>query len=41
MAASFGGTEIYYPLETAITAPIIKGYPRFIFLLTDGTVGNT
>lgn len=41
MEADFGGTEIYYPLENALTLPTIDGYPRFVFLLTDGTVSNT
>ncbi len=41
MSADFGGTEIYYPLENALTEKGIDLYPRFIFLLTDGTVSNT
>jgi hypothetical protein len=41
MNADFGGTEIYYPLENALTQPLIEGYPRFVFLLTDGSVSNT
>ena len=41
MEADFGGTEIYYPLESALNQKGIDGYPKTIFLLTDGTVDNT
>lgn len=41
MSANFGGTQIYFPLENALDQAAIDGYPRFIFLLTDGTVSNT
>lgn len=39
-AANMGGTEIYTPLQKVFSAPQVKGYPRFIFLLTDGAVEN-
>lgn len=41
MGADFGGTEIYQPLDFALSQPGIQGYPRFVFLLTDGQVSNT
>jgi len=39
--ANMGGTDIYNPLEKIFSLPVKKGYPRFIFLLTDGDVTNT
>jgi len=39
--ADMGGTEIYSPLEQLFNSPAHKGYPRFLFLLTDGGVSNT
>ena len=36
-----GGTEIYAPLFHLITQKPIPGYPKQIFLLTDGGVSNT
>jgi len=39
--ANMGGTHIYNPLREVLEAPIKKGYPRFVFLLTDGDVSNT
>ena len=36
-----GGTEILAPLEWALQQPVIDGYSRQIFLLTDGEVGLT
>ena len=39
--ADMGGTEIYRPLSELFDSPANKGYPRFIFLLTDGGVSNT
>jgi len=39
--ANLGGTEIYSPLKLIFNTPIKNGYPRFIFLLTDGGVSNT
>ena len=41
MSADMGGTEIYNPLFNLITAKPIDGYPKQIFLLTDGGVSNT
>ena len=38
--ADLGGTEIYSPLEKIFKTPRKKGYPRQIFLLTDGCVSN-
>lgn len=39
--ANMGGTHIYNPLREVLEAPLKKGYPRFVFLLTDGDVSNT
>ena len=36
-----GGTEIEQPLENILKANVIEGYPKQIFLLTDGEVQNT
>ena len=41
MSANFGGTEIYRPLEKILNEKVNEGYPRHIFLLTDGGVSNT
>ncbi len=41
MEADLGGTEIYAPLYFAINKNPIDGYPRQMFLLTDGGVFNT
>lgn len=41
MNADLGGTEILAPLREVFSQPLIKGYPRQIFLLTDGEVCNT
>ena len=41
MGADLGGTEILAPLKAVFSQPLIKGYPRQVFLLTDGEVGNT
>lgn len=41
MYADMGGTEIYQPLFNLITQKPIEGYPKQIFLLTDGGVSNT
>jgi hypothetical protein len=36
-----GGTEIEEPLENILKAKVIEGYPKQIFLLTDGEVSDT
>ncbi|KAK3702964.1 hypothetical protein QZH41_012402 [Actinostola sp. cb2023] len=41
MEADLGGTNILAPLQDVFSQPLIKGYPRQVFLLTDGGVGNT
>ncbi|KAK3723599.1 hypothetical protein QZH41_019314 [Actinostola sp. cb2023] len=41
MEADLGGTEILAPFQDVFSQPLIKGYPRQVFLLTDGEVGNT
>jgi hypothetical protein len=41
MMADLGGTEIYEPLEKVLKSRTIDGYPKQIFLLTDGSVSNT
>ena len=40
-AADFGGTDIYSPLCEIFRQQVDLDYPRTIFLLTDGQVGNT
>lgn len=40
-AADRGGTEIAKPLKQVLQTLPIKGYPRHVFLLTDGQVGDT
>lgn len=41
MSADMGGTEIYEPLDKILKNKVIEGYPKQIFLLTDGGVSNT
>jgi len=41
MTADLGGTEIYYPLQNLLKEKVQEGYPRHVFLLTDGGVSNT
>lgn len=41
MKADLGGTEIERPLMSIFKSPVIEGYPKQIFLLTDGEVSNT
>ncbi|KAG8431248.1 hypothetical protein GDO86_019189 [Hymenochirus boettgeri] len=36
-----GGTNILSPLNWIIRQPVSRGYPRMLFLLTDGAVSNT
>lgn len=35
-----GGTQILNPLQNVMTIDEIKGYPRLVFMLTDGAVTN-
>lgn len=41
MTANMGGTAIYSPLSNILKEKPIEGYPKQIFLLTDGAVSNT
>ena len=41
MQADLGGTEILSPLQEVFSQPHIEGFPRQVFLFTDGEVGNT
>jgi uncharacterized protein with von Willebrand factor type A (vWA) domain len=41
MSANLGGTEIEKPLSKILKETIKDGYPRHVFLLTDGQVTNT
>lgn len=41
MNADMGGTEIYDPLKKLLEQKGVEGYPRQVFLLTDGDVSNT
>ena len=41
MGANLGGTQIYDPLYNLVSQKPIEGYPKQIFLLTDGCVSNT
>jgi uncharacterized protein with von Willebrand factor type A (vWA) domain len=41
MKSNMGGTEINKPLAAVLKNPVKKGYPRHVFILTDGTVTNT
>jgi hypothetical protein len=41
MKADMGGTVIYKPLEDIFKSQLIEGYPKQIFLLTDGGVSDT
>ena len=38
--SDLGGTEIYEPLKWILEQPIIDGYHRQVFLLTDGEVSE-
>ncbi|CAH2318358.1 Hypothetical predicted protein [Pelobates cultripes] len=41
LRADMGGTNILDPLNWIIRQPVCRGYPRLLFLLTDGAVSNT
>ncbi|XP_063798225.1 von Willebrand factor A domain-containing protein 5B1 [Pseudophryne corroboree] len=41
LRADMGGTNILSPLNWIIRQPVCRGYPRLLFLLTDGAVSNT
>jgi len=41
MKSDLGGTNIQGPLEAILKRPLLKGYPRQVFILTDGGVNNT
>ena len=38
LKANMGGTELMKPLEAVFSAPIVPGYVRQVFVLTDGQV---
>lgn len=38
LKADLGGTEIAAPLRQVLSQPLIKGYTRQVFVLTDGQV---
>ena len=40
MDANLGGTVILAPLHRILTEKTIPGYPRHVFLLTDGSVSD-
>ncbi|MEE6482169.1 hypothetical protein FKM82_013168 [Ascaphus truei] len=41
LRADMGGTNVLSPLNWIIRQPLCRGYPRLVFLLTDGAVSNT
>ncbi|XP_068097859.1 von Willebrand factor A domain-containing protein 5B1 isoform X2 [Hyperolius riggenbachi] len=41
LRADMGGTNILSPLNWILRQPVCRGYPRLLFLLTDGAVSNT
>jgi von Willebrand factor A domain-containing protein 5 len=41
MNSNMGWTEIEIPLRKILKSKVIPGYPKQIFLLTDGEVNNT
>ena len=41
MFANLGGTDILKPLTEVLRQPPKEGYPRQLFILTDGEVNNT
>ncbi|XP_077998804.1 von Willebrand factor A domain-containing protein 5B1-like [Glandiceps talaboti] len=40
MKADMGGTNLFSPLEWLFKKPTCRGFPRHVFVLTDGTVSN-
>lgn len=40
MEADLGGTEILGAIQDLVRREVIPGYPRQLFFLTDGAVGN-
>ena len=41
MKSDLGGTEIYKPLYSILREKVKDGYPKQVFLLTDGGVSDT
>ena len=41
MGSDLGGTQLVEPLRSVFTSTPIRGYPRQVFVLTDGQVSNT
>ena len=41
MQADMGGTNIFLPLFEQLSGKLIEGYPKHIFLFTDGGVTDT
>eukprot|EP01137_Pigoraptor_chileana_P008384 Opistho-2@55134 len=41
LQADLGGTELLDPMQAILRRPQIKGYPRQVFVLTDGQISNT
>ena len=41
LKANLGGTNVLQPLKDILQKPSIEGYPRQLFILTDGEVNNT
>jgi Mg-chelatase subunit ChlD len=41
LKADLGGTELFDPLKDIFSHAPMKGLPRQVFVLTDGSVGNT
>ena len=39
--ANYGGTEILSPIQAALNSSQLKGFPKVIYLLTDGEVSNS
>lgn len=39
--ADLGGTELLAPLKAIFCKPVVKNFPRQVFILTDGQVSNT